>query len=56
MITRILDGGLDPLFALPDSPFRQTHCRKGREPLRDVHLNLYYIGIDSDDGATEDFG
>ena len=56
MITGVVDGRFDPLFALPHGPLGQTNRGKGRETLGDIYFNLYNIGINTYDGAAEYFG
>jgi len=53
MVARVLDSSFNPLFALPDCPFRETHCRKGGQALRNVHFHLNHIGVNSHDSTAE---
>jgi hypothetical protein len=52
-ITGVLDGGLDPVFALPNGHVGEADGRKQRETGGEIHLNGDGMGLDADDGAAD---
>ena len=49
-------GGPDPLPALAYGAVRQPDGGEGRQAAADVHLDVYRIGVDAEDGGGSDSG
>jgi hypothetical protein len=56
MVPGILYGGLNPVLAFPNRPFRKTNGGEGGKTLGNINLHFHNIALYSDHSAAEDLG
>jgi hypothetical protein len=56
VVTGILYGGLNSVFAFPNRPFRKTNGGEGGKTLGNIHLHFHNIALYTDHCTAEDFG
>ncbi len=52
-VAGVLDGGLDPVLALPDGHVGKADGRKQRKTGGEIDLDRDGMGIDADDGGAD---